>query len=83
MLGTPVIANLFSDLSRFLSDGENALLLPELSEEALAAAVMRAADDTRTVRDIRCSNAQTLARTQFSPQAHAQPMNDMLEKLHR
>ncbi|ALH82286.1 glycosyltransferase [Sphingopyxis macrogoltabida] len=83
MLGTPVIANLFSDLSRFLRDGENALLLPELSEEALAAAVMRAADETPEVRNLRRANAQTLARTQFSPQGHAQPMSEMLERLHR
>lgn len=83
MLGTPVIANLFSDLARFLRDNENALLLPELSEESLATVVMRAASDTPEVRNLRCSNAKALARTHFSPQGQAHRMRKMLEILHK
>lgn len=81
MLGTPVIANLFSDLSIFLRDGENALLLPELSEEAFGSALMRAARTAPDSRNMMQTNAQALARTHFSPQSHARSMNDMLEEL--
>lgn len=83
MLGTPVIANLFSDLSRYLRDGENALLLPELSKQALAEAVMRAARDDPDDRARMNADAQAIARQQFSPQSHADQMSDMLENLYR
>jgi glycosyltransferase involved in cell wall biosynthesis len=80
-LGTPVIANRFSDLSRFLRDGENALLLPDLSNESFADAVMRAANHSPGIRNMMCASAQALARTHFCPQSHARSMSDMLEKL--
>lgn len=81
MLGTPVIANLFSDLSHYLRDKENSLLLPKLSAQALAESVLGAARDEPNVRDIMRVNAHALARTHFSPQSHAQRMSNMLEKL--
>ncbi|TWH90529.1 glycosyltransferase [Sphingobium wenxiniae] len=80
-LGTPVIANRFSDLSRFLSDGENALLLTDLSNETFADAVMRAANHSPGIRNMMCASAQALARTHFCPQSHSRSMSDMLEKL--
>lgn len=83
MLGTPVIANLFSDLSRYLRDGENALLLPELSEQALAEAVVRAARDDPADRARISANAQAIARQRFSLQSHADQISDMLESLCR
>lgn len=81
MLGTPVIANCFSDLSRFLRDGENALILPDLSDQAFADAVMQAARHSPDVRNMMRASAQALARAHFCPQRHAGRMGGMLDKL--
>lgn len=83
MLGTSVIANLFSDLPVFLRDGENALLLPELSKRAFGRTVMRAANIAAETQMVMHQNAQAVAQTHFDYQNYAQPMDYMLAQLCR
>ena len=42
MSGTPVICNLSSDLGEYLTDGENAVIVQDMSDEAIAEALRRA-----------------------------------------
>lgn len=76
---TPIIANLTSDLHRYLVDGVNALIVEDCTPEALAKVLKKAIRLTVDEREQLCKNAYNTAAkklhfTQFIP-----AMNDILK----
>ncbi len=82
-LGTPVIANDFSDLGRYLVDGENAITVQDLSVDALVTALERAARMDQRERAAMSTAAIRLARSSFSPEAHANALAGFIASLRR
>lgn len=73
LLGTPVIANSFSDLRRYLRDGDNALLLASTEPTEMLRTLQRAtpfADRERIAAE---------AARIFAPAAHARALEELLE----
>lgn len=80
-VGTPVIANDFSDLGQHLVDGENAIFLPELDEDRVLAAIMRAAAMSADQKVMMGRRALELAARRFSPRAASEPLSRFLGAL--
>jgi len=80
-VGTPVIANDFSDLSDHLIDGRNAIFLPVLSREAVVDAFMRAAALTPAQRREMAVKALSDASRAFSPASVADALRRFLDDL--
>ena len=62
---TPMIANLTSDLGRYLQDGYNALVVPACDAEALAHTINRAVGLSAEERMKMCMNAYATAKEQL------------------
>lgn len=77
-VGTPVIANDFSDLGLHLIDGDNAIFLPELNLQAVVGALARAAAMPLARRREMADRALTTARDRFSPSSVAEPLSRFL-----
>ena len=80
-LGTPVIANLFSDLGEELTEGKDSLILKELSAEALTDRIVTASGMTPDCRKAMAGAARALGARRFSPQSHAERITRFLERL--
>lgn|GEM_PF-468126 len=78
ILGTPVIANLTSDLSEYLSDGENAKVLADASTAALTQAV---SSITSAPYDYDSNAIAATARDRFSAEKYGESLHGFLVSL--
>ena len=62
---TPVIANLTSDMELYLKDGNNSLIVPECTSEALVKVLQKAIELPLKTRREMCENAYQTAKTKF------------------
>lgn len=76
--GTPVIANITSDLGDYLKDEENALVVARYSAEACASALGRAAGLTVAERGAMRAKACTVARAGLDYRIYADRLNAFL-----
>ena len=80
-LGTPVMANLMSDLSEYLIEGENSIIVPELSANAVASIIGQAIkiedDRLKVMKD----RALSLSERQFNPQIYSSEMSEFIYHL--
>lgn len=77
-LGTPLIANLFSDLNNVLIDGKNAVVLPELKAAAIADGLRRAARMPAEQRRALSAEALRTAHALFSPDNYVESLTILL-----
>lgn len=82
-VGTPVIANDFSDLALHLVDGDNAVFLRELNLEVVADAFGRAAAMPLRQRREMADRALTTARDRFSPSSVSAQVSGFLTSVRR
>lgn len=80
-VGTPVIANNFSDLDLHLTDKDNAIFLPDLDLETVVSALIRAAEMTPAQRRKMAERALTKARELFTPSAVSGVLSEFLRSL--
>lgn len=80
-VGTPLISNDFSDVSRHLRDGENSIVIRNLSLDAVVEAVGRAAGMSLAQRRQMSESALIEARREFSPRASASVLSLFLQGL--
>jgi glycosyltransferase involved in cell wall biosynthesis len=80
-LGVPVICNLTSDMELYLRDGQEALIVPELSAAALAGTLKRAAqlDGTQKAFMSRC--ARQRAEESFDFRRHAERLGEFVKQV--
>lgn len=77
--GTPVITNPTSDLSEYLRDGENAVIVPGIASQLVSEAIQRAARlDDGTLSAMRRSALASSAA--FRPEAHAARIGDFISR---
>ncbi|MFI7521411.1 glycosyltransferase [Micromonospora globbae] len=79
--GTPVIANLTSDLRDHLHDGVEGLVLPDHTATSLRRALHRAADLSAEARAAMRRAAYERAVASFDVRAHAAALDDLLTRL--
>lgn len=77
ILGTPVIANLTSDLAEFLVSGQNALLVGDSTLESLVTTVSGA---LRSKYEFDRSEISAAAASQFSPSKYGPAIHGLLQK---
>ncbi|MGF2735345.1 glycosyltransferase [Marinobacter sp. DUT-1] len=75
-LGTPVIANITSDLSAYLDDGVNGLVCPDSNVDSLARVIDKAVDLCRD-GDLRVKAKET-ADVYFTPESYAKDFNYLI-----
>lgn len=80
MLGTPVLSNISSDLSEYLHNEENAVILASDSYEALVDGVIRAAKWLESVGPDRRTIAADAAEV-FSPPAYQEGLSELLHSI--
>lgn len=80
-VGTPVIANDFSDLALHLVDGDNAIFLPELNSDAVTRAFERAGAMAPAQRLKMAGRALTAAQSLFSSASASRRLSQFLRLL--
>lgn len=80
-VGTPVIANDFSDLDLHLIDGENAIFEKSLDKDAVFSAFRRAASMSAAKRRLMSEQALATAQANFSPSAVSRKLSSFLQDL--
>ena len=81
--GTPVIANLTSDLGMYLTDGVEGLVVDDHSTSALVTTLRRAVALTLDERQVMREAARRRAQQSFDFRTSTQQMATFLEDLHR
>jgi glycosyltransferase involved in cell wall biosynthesis len=76
--GVPLICNTFSDLGEYLHDGQNAIIVPDLSDQALASAMIRAAGMNAETRLKMRDRARHCAEENFDVRKHAGPFGEFV-----
>ncbi len=80
-VGTPVIANLTSDLGSYLRDGENGIVCAGFTEESFSVAIERLlAMDYATISSMRNAAANT-ARDFFCSHAYVEQLREFINKV--
>lgn len=79
--GTPVIANLTSDLGRYLSDGEEGLVCRDHSVDALAETLRTAQRMDRTKRTLMRKAARARALDSFDFRTYANPIGRFFDAI--
>lgn len=77
-LGTPVMANLMSDLSEFLIDGENGIIVPELSAGAVANTIGQAVKIEDGRLELMKDKALNLSKKQFGQRAYFSEISNFI-----
>jgi glycosyltransferase involved in cell wall biosynthesis len=80
-LGIPMLCNVTSDLSDYLEDGKNALIVPEASAEAFAATVERALALTPADRSRMQDHSQLCAKSKFDYRNYSDFIGTFLRKI--
>ena len=78
--GTPVIANLTSDLGRYIIDGQTGVICADETPESCAEAFRKALALTSEQRMQMHKNCQEMAEQAFDYRAYIDAMNDFLKK---
>lgn len=77
--GTPIITNSTSDLSDYLRDGENAIIVPGIASHLVSESIQRAARlDDESLNAMRRSALASSAA--FRPEAHAARIGDFISR---
>jgi glycosyltransferase involved in cell wall biosynthesis len=77
---TPVIANLTSDLARYVVDGRAGLVVEAATAEALANTISRAADMSPARRDAMRKTAREVAVQSFDFRSHVAAIDNFLSR---
>lgn len=80
-VGTPVIANNFSDLADHLIDNDNAIFFENLNVRSVTDAYVRAATMSNAQRCEMAHRALTTARERFSPLSYSKTISQFLRSL--
>lgn len=76
---TPMITNLTSDIGNYLTDGYNALIVPEYTVESMSQVIAKAISLEPEQRKLMCENAYNTASTKLQYSSFLADMNRILE----
>lgn len=77
-VGTPIIANDFSDLGFYLKDNTNSIFIPYLQQSAVLAAIRRASIMSSSAKRSMACQALQVAKASFSHMASARLLSEFL-----
>ncbi|MGO8697823.1 MAG: glycosyltransferase family 4 protein [Limisphaerales bacterium] len=80
-LGVPLLCNLTSDLDQALKDGENALIVPNVSAPALVATIQRALDLTTADKNQMRRRSLRCAEEYFDYRNHVDRLGEFIRSL--